>query len=213
MFHVILLRASILALSFISQTIGQSVAQPAATASIFASNQYLEQVECVQNCIWHHGASNDVVDFVGCGSPFLNGCICNPSEASSASSFLTSCVLANCTSNSNDVTSAVSVYSVYCAGDATVPTTTSESSVSSSTNAATPGSGVSTTSNPTTTPTPSTAFSPKSSSSSGLSAGDIAAIISCPLAVLGLMATLYKKEFRHWLGGVFCCDQCGREQT
>jgi hypothetical protein len=131
MFQVIILWICVTVLSFISLADGQSLA-PEATASIDATNQYLEQVECVQRCIWHHGASDDVVDYVGCGSPFLNGCICNTAEASAASSFLTSCVIANCTSNSNDVTSAVSVYSIYCAGDATVPTTSS--SAASSTN-------------------------------------------------------------------------------
>lgn len=100
-----------------------------ATASIDQTNEYLGQVVCVQRCIWEHGGYDDVVDYIGCGSPYLNGCICQAALSLSASSFLSSCVVANCTSAPEEVVSAVSVYSAYCAGSATVAAQTTTASV------------------------------------------------------------------------------------
>jgi hypothetical protein len=79
------------------------------------------------------GASDDVRDFIGCGSPWLNGCVCNPSSSSSISSFLSTCVIANCSSATSEVRSALSVYSVYCVGDVTLATSTSDNEASSPT--------------------------------------------------------------------------------
>jgi hypothetical protein len=107
--------------------------QAVATASIENTIEYLEQVNCVRNCIWNPGASDDVRDFIGCGSPWLNGCICNPSSSSSISSFLSTCVMASCSSATSNVRNAISVYSVYCVEGGTVLTVTSDNEASSPT--------------------------------------------------------------------------------
>ena len=107
--------------------------QATATASIENTIEYLEQVNCVRNCIWHPSASNDVVDFIGCGSPWLNGCICNPSSSSSISSFLSTCIIANCSSATSEIRSAIFVNSGYCIGDVTLATITSDNQASYST--------------------------------------------------------------------------------
>jgi hypothetical protein len=102
--------------------------QAVATASIENTIEYLEQVNCVRNCIWNPGASDDVS-----GSPWLNGCICNPSSSSSISSFLSTCVMASCSSATSNVRNAISVYSVYCVEGGTVLTVTSDNEASSPT--------------------------------------------------------------------------------
>ena len=101
--------------------------QATATASIKDTIEYLEQVNCVRNCIWDNEASYDVRNFIGCGSPWLNGCICNPHSSSSISLFLTTCVMAACSSATASVSSAVLVYSEYCIGDVTLATFTTDS--------------------------------------------------------------------------------------
>ena len=105
--------------------------QATATASIENTIGYLEQVECVRDYIWNPGAADDVRDFLGCGSPWLNGCICNPSSSSSISSFLSNCVMASCASATSSVGDAISVYSVYCVNGGTVLTITSDNEASS----------------------------------------------------------------------------------
>lgn len=104
---------------------------PVSSASIYYANEFQTQLECVQDCIWHYQAYDDVVVAIGCGRPWTNGCICQPDLSSSVSSFLSTCVVANCSSATRQVTSALSVYSLYCAGSATFPSTTRDISSSS----------------------------------------------------------------------------------
>ncbi|KAH0536056.1 hypothetical protein FGG08_007037 [Glutinoglossum americanum] len=119
------LRLAIVVLATVTHALLVSGAglQPELTASIVSTTEYLLQLSCVQNCIWHQGAYDDVVDYIGCGHPYLNGCVCSSDLASSATSFLSSCISASCVSKPDAITHALSVYSVYCNGDASVLTT------------------------------------------------------------------------------------------
>ena len=89
--------------------------------SIFSYTPYLQQRECVKDCIWHSGSTaRDLIVALGCSGPWVNECYCNGDyeQASTASSFLESCVVKSCPTSSRDalVTSALGVYNEYCAG-------------------------------------------------------------------------------------------------
>lgn len=86
--------------------------------SISSYSPYLEQRACVKNCVWAEG-SGDLVSRIGCSSPRVNECYCHFEFASTASSFLSSCVARGCTTTNIApiVTSACSVYNAYCAAN------------------------------------------------------------------------------------------------
>ncbi|CCC07822.1 unnamed protein product [Sordaria macrospora k-hell] len=96
--------------------------------SIFSYTPYLRQRECVKDCIWHSGSTaTDLIIALGCSGPWVNECYCkgngnengnrNYEHATTASSFLRSCVAESCRTPSADdlVTSGFSVYNEYCA--------------------------------------------------------------------------------------------------
>ncbi|KAJ4417108.1 hypothetical protein N0V85_001990 [Neurospora sp. IMI 360204] len=90
--------------------------------SVFSYTPYLQQRECVKDCIWHSGSTaKDLIVALGCSGPWVNECYCsgndNYEHASTASSFLQSCVADSCRTPSTDmlVTSAFGVYNEYCA--------------------------------------------------------------------------------------------------
>jgi hypothetical protein len=76
---------------------------------------------CAQSCFVGNGDGDgilsdnmpDLGDELDCGFGALNECLCRSDLMVTATSFLSSCVSKEC-SNSNDVTSAVTVYSNYC---------------------------------------------------------------------------------------------------
>ena len=76
---------------------------------------------CAQSCFVGNGDGDgilsdntpDIEDELGCGFGALNDCLCRSDLMVTATSFLSSCVSKEC-NNSNDVTSAVTVYSNYC---------------------------------------------------------------------------------------------------
>ena len=107
--------------------------QATATASIEYTTGYLEQVDCVRNCIWSPNDVEDIRAFIGCGSPVLNGCFCDPNSSLSVSTFLSTCVMASCSSATSNVNTAISVYSSYCVEGGDVLTVTSDNEASSPT--------------------------------------------------------------------------------
>ncbi|KAL0475184.1 hypothetical protein QR685DRAFT_549830 [Neurospora intermedia] len=90
--------------------------------SIFSYTPYVRQRECVKDCIWHSGpTAENLIIALGCRGPWVNKCYCSGNDdyehASTASSFLRSCVAKSCrTSSTNSlVTSAFDLYDEYCA--------------------------------------------------------------------------------------------------
>ncbi|KAK3488440.1 hypothetical protein B0T13DRAFT_95484 [Neurospora crassa] len=90
--------------------------------SIFSYTPYLQQRECVKDCIWHSGpTAEDLIVALGCRGPWVNECYCGGNNdyehASTASLFLRSCVAKSCRTSSTDslVTSAFDLYDEYCA--------------------------------------------------------------------------------------------------
>ncbi|KAK3364219.1 hypothetical protein B0T25DRAFT_60162 [Lasiosphaeria hispida] len=167
---------------------------PLSKVSITVVPEYVTQIACVQNCLWHKNYYDDLIVTLGCPSDWLNGCYCRPGAAASASSFLDTCISQNCTHVSTptaEYTVAVSVYEKYCAGEATAPLITSSSSSATGTGLAStrephnPGATPSSTPSPTTPPTPVTSTAPKE----GLSTSDtIALAVGIPTGVLSLLA-------------------------
>ncbi|KAK3954321.1 hypothetical protein QBC32DRAFT_207955, partial [Pseudoneurospora amorphoporcata] len=115
--------------NFISPIITPSLVTPTTPTtaadtpiSIFSYTPYLQQRECVKDCIWHSGSTaTDLIIALGCSGPWVNECYCsgddNYEHASTASSFLRSCVADSCRISSTDalVTSGFGVYNEYCA--------------------------------------------------------------------------------------------------
>jgi len=90
--------------------------QAAVPVSVKSYSAYLEQPECVKNCLWQGGAADDLVWYVGCSEPFVNECYCRPEQAGTASRFLSECATASCGQAGPALTSAISVYRGYCSG-------------------------------------------------------------------------------------------------
>lgn len=87
------------------------------SVSIANVQPYLDQRYCVRDCLWSGELSN-LQGFLDCSDPILNGCYCRDDLASSASSYITSCVNGGCASNTPDVVRAISVYNGYCSSAA-----------------------------------------------------------------------------------------------
>jgi hypothetical protein len=97
------------------------VAQYTGQVTIGQYSAFTSLRPCAQSCFVGNGDGDgyltdntpDIEDELGCGFGALNECLCRSDLMVTATSFLSSCVLKEC-SNSNDVTSAVTVYSNYC---------------------------------------------------------------------------------------------------
>lgn len=82
------------------------------TVSIKSVADYLVARSCVQGCLWT--GESEILYEIGCPSPYYNQCYCNLDQASSATSFLSSCIPTSCSDNGPDVATAVSLYMNYC---------------------------------------------------------------------------------------------------
>jgi hypothetical protein len=95
---------------------GLHVANAAAPVSVSSYGPYIDQRDCVKQCLWHTSATDDLIVAVGCSSPWVNECYCQSEQANTASSFLSSCVASRCSTPSTSpiITSALVVYDDYC---------------------------------------------------------------------------------------------------
>ncbi|KAI9854478.1 MAG: hypothetical protein M1813_000994 [Trichoglossum hirsutum] len=84
------------------------------TVSITSFGAYRSQPSCVQNCIWNVSVDDDLIAFISCTSPWQNDCYCRTASASSASSFLSSCVIKSCSTMPPESSPAIAVYNDYC---------------------------------------------------------------------------------------------------
>jgi hypothetical protein len=83
------------------------------TFTITSLPAYTSQRVCAQNCFF--GGYWNLPYALGCQSPYLDSCACRTDLTSSGSSILNSCINTACSSNSNDINSAESLYMGYCA--------------------------------------------------------------------------------------------------
>ena len=100
-----------------------ALADSTAVVTIKNTPSYQAQRACVQNCLWHSGSTDDLLPAIGCTAPWLEVCMCRVDLASSASSFLASCVNKACNTAPVDVANAVSLYNSYCSRDNVATTT------------------------------------------------------------------------------------------
>jgi hypothetical protein len=84
------------------------------TVSIKSAADYLVARACVQGCLWT--GTSEIVYEIGCPSPYYDQCYCNLDQASSATSFLSSCIPTSCSDNGPDVATAVRLYMNCCSG-------------------------------------------------------------------------------------------------
>jgi hypothetical protein len=96
------------------------------TVSIASQPAVQRARPCVQNCLFCGeywllncaGGANGaigIVNIVSCND--LDSCVCRTDFESSISSYLTTCVNTQCNSNTNDLSTAVSLYNGYCGID------------------------------------------------------------------------------------------------
>ena len=83
------------------------------TFTITTLPAYTSQRVCAQDCFFQFGWN--LPNALGCQSPYLDSCVCRTDLTSSGSSILNSCINNACSSNSNDISSAESLYLGYCA--------------------------------------------------------------------------------------------------
>lgn len=84
------------------------------TISIWDQTEFLVQPVCAMYCLENNNYGTlGLVNYFGCISPFYNQCYCNPDRASSATSYISSCVASRCTGAALAST-AVAVFSSYC---------------------------------------------------------------------------------------------------
>jgi len=85
------------------------------TVSIQEANAYKALSPCVRDCIYTRGSNNDIEGALKCGDDAIyNTCFCDTASRSTATSFLSSCILTKCAFNANSLVAAVTVYEKYC---------------------------------------------------------------------------------------------------
>ncbi|KAK3393521.1 hypothetical protein B0H63DRAFT_458409 [Podospora didyma] len=98
----------------------------AGSVSIASYSGFSGRRACVKDCLWHQQdaasdatltatAAADLIAAIGCSPPWVDACYCLPEQASTASSFLSSCVANRCDAKTiAAVTSAIELYRGYC---------------------------------------------------------------------------------------------------
>jgi hypothetical protein len=93
------------------------LSQTSATVSIYNSPTFTAQRLCAIECILCEYGTYGQHDCIGttlsCSSPLENECYCRADLQSAAISYVASCVSSAC-SNTNDVATAVGIYTQYC---------------------------------------------------------------------------------------------------
>lgn len=137
---------------------------PLAPVSIYKLPTYSSARPCAAGCLVHNGiwvcgvngGYHDLGKDLGCGCGPNNACFCSAGLASSASSYISSCVSASCSSVGNvegDLTSMLNLYDGYCQTanveiSTSVPSTTTTEGASEDTGSATATTGKGATSFP-----------------------------------------------------------------
>jgi hypothetical protein len=93
------------------------LSQTSATVSIYSNPTFTAQRLCAIECILCEYGTYGQHDCIGttlsCSSPLENECYCRADLQSAAISYVASCVSSAC-SNTNDVATAVGIYTQYC---------------------------------------------------------------------------------------------------
>ena len=107
------------------------------TVTIALLTEFQGLRQCARDCLYYgHG---DLGEQLECGddglhTPYLNTCLCRTDLTSDGSSYLTDCINDGCTSNSADLSDAISIWNSYCRSSArTTARDQRSSSITSST--------------------------------------------------------------------------------
>jgi hypothetical protein len=107
-------------------TFASITASQISTFTIESANAYPLMRTCAQYCLtWGIPSTLD------CPGPILNACACRTDLIPQGTSFITQCVNSGCTSNTDDVFSAVSLYINYCSVNGYVENTATTTSTES----------------------------------------------------------------------------------
>lgn len=189
------------------------------TVTIADFTSYSDLRPCAaQSCIeWEYAPNSfqySLASAIGCNTKSApeNNCFCRTDLINSGATWLSSCVSSLCSGDTNDVTSATSIYLAYCSqagyvpasapAETTLATIVTATNVNAATGATLPGAtGAAPTSEPTSTSGSANSSNGGGSSSGGLSPGtdSIIAIVSLGVAILTLWVgwRTYKWMTRH----------------
>jgi hypothetical protein len=178
------------------------------TVTIADFTSYSDLRPCAaQSCIeWKWAVGSLVLDYylaaaIGCNTNSApeNNCFCRTDLINSGATWLSSCVSSSCSGDTNDVTSATSIYLAYCSqagyvpasapAETTLATIATATNVNAATGATLPGAtGAAPTFEPTSTSGSANSSNGGGSSSGGLSPGSdtTIAIASLVVAILTL---------------------------
>lgn len=122
-------------------------AQSTSAVSIQAASDYKYLRPCAQAILYGTLYDSDIQNYLNCGNPILNGCYCRPDFSSEVSVFISTQISQDCSPPpyTDDLTSAESIYSNYCATAMGLAAT--QTSAQAPTSAATPGASTTVVSN------------------------------------------------------------------
>jgi hypothetical protein len=110
--------SSLLSLVLLTTTLVSAANGPTAPVSIFYESAYVTARPCAAFCLWDtifH--SIDVANALSCGDSAINGCYCQADFASSASSYVSSCIRKGCANLegvTEEVQTMMALYNGYC---------------------------------------------------------------------------------------------------
>jgi hypothetical protein len=121
---------------------------PTASVSIASEPAYVTARPCAATCLWYngifvcgvHSGYSDLATNLECSCDATNSCYCGKDNAAFASSYISSCVSAGCSSFPTEIANMITLYDSYCATAQVVATTTSATLRATSTTAASLGS-------------------------------------------------------------------------
>jgi hypothetical protein len=89
-----------------------------APAQILNYEPYLHLRTCAQPCLGGYATTAQIISVIGCGAPYYDSCYCRGMQDldTQVTSFLSSCVNSQCSSNPMDLSSVFAAYDGYCSG-------------------------------------------------------------------------------------------------
>jgi len=105
----------------------------ASPATIGSGSAYSSLRDCAQNCLWAGPPDGEPAMPFAINCPVVNACLCRADLSTSAESYLSTCVNKWCSGSTDDISSAIQVYTDYCSGANSVATATQNSAQPGST--------------------------------------------------------------------------------
>lgn len=188
--------------SYITLLILASFVSADGIVSLNSLPAFTSQRTCAQSC-FYSSSYNNVGVYLACAPPVLDSCMCRTDLISIALDYISNCVYYDCTRNSVDINSALSIYSSYCAkanSPASNNATTTPANISTPVVETSGGSPITPTLTATIinthtisstwTPTPTTAPTPAPTPASSTSVAAIVGIVMGGIIVLVIIGAI-----------------------